>query len=490
MRAYIVILFLALLVPACAPTVRLPLRKELPIPPITALSVSPYPMLKAQIDSLVSDTLFPPSNIGIEIASLATGEVLYDLNSRMLFNPASNQKLYTSSTALSLLGEDFPLITRVILDTSSQTIWVKAYGDPILTTADMDSIARSIGPLIPRGKRWNLAGDLSYFDDIYWGEGWAWDDEPESYSMYISPLCLNGNAIVVRTRPGRRAGDQVQVEVDPPTGYVTVENSATTVEDSAAFPLVVSRRWKERTNTITVSGEMPLHDTLDKSDVSIWHPEWYALTVLAERLESAGIAIDSISIDTTNVDGPELLRFSHRLDSVVTYMDKVSDNLSAEVLLKVLAAEKRGPPGTARAGLSVVKEFIASIGVDTTTMVMVDGSGLSRYDLLPPAGTVQLLEGMYRQGQHFGSLSYSLPIAGVDGTIKNRMSGTPAQGNLRAKTGTLSTVTALSGYVRTADGEPLAFSIMIQHAPHGIQLYRRVQDKIGILLSQLKREDL
>ncbi len=489
MKAFFPILLLALLLSACAPTARIPMRKELPAPPITALSTSSFPALKLRIDSLLSDTLFPPSNIGIKVVSLVTGEVLYDLNSRMLFNPASNEKLYTTSAALALLGEDFPLVTRVVLDTASRTIWVKAYGDPILTTTDIDSIARMMSVLIPREKSWVLAGDVSYFDDIWWGEGWAWDDEPESYSMYISPLCLNGNAIVVRARPGQRAGDQVRVEVEPPTKFVTVENSALTVQDSAAQRLLITRKWRERSNTISVSGEMPLHDTLDKEQVSVWHPAWYALSVLSERLRASGITIDSLTMDTMRTDGPELLRFSHRLDSVVTYLNKVSDNLSAEVLLKVLAAEKLGGPGSARAGISVVREFIAGVGVDTTTLVMVDGSGLSRYNLLSPASTIQLLEGVYRQGDHFRSLLHSLPIAGVDGTIKNRMIGTPAEGNLRAKTGTLSTVTSLSGYVRTAENEPLAFSIMIQHAPLGVRPYQRIQDKIGILLSQLKRED-
>lgn len=490
MRTSVIVVVFALALPACAPTARIPVRKERPPSPITALSTSPYPALKARIDSTVTDTLFPPSNVGIKVVSLVTGEELYELNSRILFNPASNQKLYTSATALSLLGEDFPLATTVSLDTSSQTIWVKGHGDPILSTTDIDSIARTIAPLIPQGRTWNMAGDVSYFDDVYWGEGWAWDYEPESYAMFFSPLCLNANMVVVTARPGLRTGDSVQVTVNPPTGFVTVQNSAKTVQDSAVVPLVISRKWRERTNIITVTGEMPLHETRRKEELSVWQPERFALTVLSERLRASHVTIDSIRIDTSSLQGTELLRFSHRLDSAVTYLNKVSDNLSAETVLKVLGAEKRGTPGATRAGLSVVKEFIAGLGVDTTKIVMADGSGVSRHDLVSPASTIRLLEGMYKLGHHFDTYVHSLPIAGVDGTLKDRMRGTSAQGNLRAKTGTLSTVTALSGYVRTADDELLAFSIMMQHAPIGVQPYRRVQDAVGILLSQLRREDL
>jgi serine-type D-Ala-D-Ala carboxypeptidase/endopeptidase (penicillin-binding protein 4) len=121
-------------------------------------------------------------------------------------------------------------------------------------------------------------------------------------------------------------------------------------------------------------------------------------------------------------------------------------------------------------------------------MVMVDGSGLSRYNLTSPSIIIRLLEIMYHDSLHFSTFYNSLPIAGIDGTIADRMNGTPAQGNLRAKTGTLSAVSALSGYVHTADGEPLAFSVMMQNYPNSARPYQHIQDEIGILLSTLHRE--
>jgi D-alanyl-D-alanine carboxypeptidase/D-alanyl-D-alanine-endopeptidase (penicillin-binding protein 4) len=178
------------------------------------------------------------------------------------------------------------------------------------------------------------------------------------------------------------------------------------------------------------------------------------------------------------------------MDSVVIYLNKVSDNLAAEAILKTLSAEKFGSPGTSRAGGSLVKAFIAATGADTSRIVIGDGSGLSRYNLASPATIVHLLCTMYRRTDVFDVFFGSLPVAGIDGTLDTRMKGTPAEGNLRAKTGTLSGVSSLSGYVTTADGVPLAFSIMMTGFPNSTRAYRDVQDAIGVYLSSLNLKEV
>lgn len=486
MKRILIFILLSALVGGCAPTARLPVHERV-IPRISALSASPYPTLKVQIDSLLADTLFPPSNLGIRIVSLKTHETLYALNSGMLFNPASNEKLFTSATALSTLGEAFPFSTVVSVDSSSRTIFLKGYGDPVFSTADLDSVVRTITPRLPADRSWRVAADVSYFDDLFFGEGWTWDDEPASYEMFLTPLCINSNCIEVQVRPGWNAGDSLRVQLRPPTSFVTIENRGTTVKDSVRTPLDISRKWRERTNIITVSGEMLTGDSVSKTQLSVWQPERYAALLFAERLRANGVRVDTVLIDTVRAGSVELFRFSHRMDSVVTNLNKVSDNLSAETILKTLGAELHGVPGSAQKGLSVVKEFLARNLIDTTKVSMVDGSGLSRYDLTSPDVIVQLLEVMQRDSAHFPVFYSSLPIAGVDGTIDSRMRGSTAEGNLHAKTGTLSAVTALSGYVRTADAELLAFSILMQNYVGPSRPYRGVQDRIGIFLSGLKR---
>ena len=161
-----------------------------------------------------------------------------------------------------------------------------------------------------------------------------------------------------------------------------------------------------------------------------------------------------------------------------------------ENLLKILGAEKRGVPGTAMNGISVIKEFLSRASIDTAKLVLADGSGVSRYNLTSADMIVQLLQAMSKDPGHFETFYNSLPIAGVDGSLSNRMKGSTAQGNLHAKTGTLSGVSALSGYVRTADGELLAFSMLMQNFTTASWPYRLVQDAIGVFLSGLRRESL
>jgi D-alanyl-D-alanine carboxypeptidase/D-alanyl-D-alanine-endopeptidase (penicillin-binding protein 4) len=194
--------------------------------------------------------------------------------------------------------------------------------------------------------------------------------------------------------------------------------------------------------------------------------------------------------DTVPSRATGLFQFERRLDSVVTFMNKESDNLSAENVLRTISAHTWGPPGTAEGGLAVVKTFLTSCGIDTTQLVVADGSGVSHYNLVSPKVLVTLLASMYKRPDIFPAWYYSLPIAGEDGTLATRMRGTPAASNLRAKTGTLSNVTTLSGFVRTADGNMLAFSILVEGFPGDNRSYRRVQDRIGAYLARLRRSSM
>jgi D-alanyl-D-alanine carboxypeptidase/D-alanyl-D-alanine-endopeptidase (penicillin-binding protein 4) len=224
--------------------------------------------------------------------------------------------------------------------------------------------------------------------------------------------------------------------------------------------------------------------------LNIWQPERYLLTLLAERLQSRGLKVKEIQIDTVPASAEPLTHFSHSLDSAVTFLNKESDNMTAENILKTLSAERNGQPGNATAGTSLEMRYLASLGIDTTRTSMADGSGLSRYNLTSPNIIIRLLTDMYNRKETFETFYNSLPVAGVDGTIASRMKGTLAQGNLRAKTGTLSGVTSLSGYVRTADGELLAFSILMNNFASGSRPYRQVQDRIGVILSGMMRKAL
>ena len=170
--------FLSALVVGCTGS-----REMLQIPPaptsrLSALSLSSFPHVKTQIDALLADSLFPPSNVGIRIVSLTRGEHLYSLNDNMLFNPASNEKLLTTATALMNLGTSYGFSTAVFADTLRHRVILKGYGDPLTSTADLDSLARRVAPYLSWTAPWRVAVDVSFFDDLSWGAGWNWDEEP------------------------------------------------------------------------------------------------------------------------------------------------------------------------------------------------------------------------------------------------------------------------------------------------------------------------
>ncbi|HZY10312.1 MAG TPA: D-alanyl-D-alanine carboxypeptidase/D-alanyl-D-alanine-endopeptidase, partial [Bacteroidota bacterium] len=220
--------------------------------------------------------------------------------------------------------------------------------------------------------------------------------------------------------------------------------------------------------------------------LSVWKPELYFLALLREKLLERGIKVKgNIKLDT--LKGSSMLaEIVHPIDSVIHRINKISDNLAAENLLKIIAAETQSPPGTSLIGLRIVKEYLYGISIDTSKLILADGSGMSFYNVVSPDMLTQILQKQYEQKENFQRFLESLPISGVDGTLKNRMKQTRAEGNVKAKTGTITGVSALSGYVKTADDKLLAFSIMCNHHPAQISVLRDMQDKIMEILSNFK----
>ncbi len=457
----------------------------------------PAEALRYDLDTILSDSIFIQSDAAVKIVSLETGEVLYERNASRLMRPASNTKLITSAAALNILGRDHEFRTSILADSLrgngivQGSLYLKGYGDPDLTVSNLDSMISQLKAIGIRAVHGNIVADASWFDDLYWGEGWMWDDEPYSYEAGICALSINKNCVKVSIIPGTVPGEGVRVVIDPPTSYVSLLNTARAVADTALVPLTVTRMYKERLNTLVVSGEVVAKpDTLHRW-VTVWRPELYAATLLKERLEADSIKV--LGQPTIGVALPwsrELAYHRRSIDSVLINLNKVSDNLSAENTLKAIAVARGGVPGSAKYALYQTNGFLAAMGIDTTKHWIVDGSGVSHYNLLTAEMLVQLLTAMTKQPEAFGLYFESLPIAGVDGTLKTRMRGTKAEGNLRAKTGSIGGVSSLSGYVTTADGERLVFSILMQDFILPSRFYRNAQDAIGALLAAFSRRNL
>jgi len=450
--------------------------------------------LRRRIDAILADSALARSTPGVKIVSLKTGEVLYERNAHLLFHPASNQKLLTSAAALKLLGPDFTLNTSLVCDSAALRdsiihgdLHLVGRGNPDLTTNDLFGLAQTLVQQGIREIRGNLLCDDYYFDDVRWGAGWMWDDDYERFSA----LAVNDNMVSFIVSPAAKIGELAQVQTVPNTPHTDVINTSVTAAsktqmDSLHLPsLSVERRGA---NVFVIEGALALDEKPQRFERTVVQPEIFAGQILREVLRQNGIKFNgSVLRGLSPARAVTLAEHRAPIMPLLINLNKISDNLSAELLLKVVAAERAGRPGTGEKGMQVIRRFLASAQVDTNALNLADGSGVSRYNLITPDEIVKLLMAMWRDFSVRNEFLATLPIAGVDGTLANRMLGTPAAGILRAKTGSLSGVSSLSGYTTTAEGEEVVFSMMMQHFLASADGVRRVQDRIGAEMSGFRR---
>ncbi|MGC8863818.1 MAG: D-alanyl-D-alanine carboxypeptidase/D-alanyl-D-alanine endopeptidase [Armatimonadota bacterium] len=423
-----------------------------------------------KIDEILNDPNLSHGLQAIVIRSLKTGRTLYERNADKAMIPASNMKLLVSATALDRLGPDFtfqtalratgPVNKRGVLEGD---VVLVGGGDPVLETGDLTNFAKQLKAKGVRKITGSVIGDDSMFDDERLGWAWTWADLPYYYSSEVSALNLNRNAVAVWVYPGKQPGAPAVVTCDPPTSYVEIENSAITGEPGSEKTIWVNRRLGR--NVIRVGGSIPAGTKVTHAEqmITVCEPALYAAHILRDELCKQGIVVLGGVRPGKSPPGACLLcsHTSPPLSKILALLNKPSDNLIAEVLLKTLGAVLKGK-GTWAAGAEVEKEFLAQIGLDLTGINIADGSGLSRMNYVTARNIVDLLTQM-SQHKHAQVFIESLPVAGVDGTLRSRMKGTAAEGNVRAKTGYLSKVSTLSGYLTTRSGERLVFSILMNH---------------------------
>jgi len=465
----------------------------------SAQEVQGLKALRSDLESIISDSSFSNAFIGIEVKDLKSGEILFAYNQDKDFVPASNMKLLTTSTALSILGENYQYHTYlmangyVLDDTLFGDLYIVGSGDPTIsgrfTNGDVVKVfkgwADTLKLLNVKVVKGNVIGDDRVFDNVPVGGGWglAWHEDVYWYAAYISGLSFNDNCVDVTLKPGKQ-GAPASYTLDPSTSYVTVVNESRTTDDTVS---TVDFYRDPATNVIHIYGNYP--KTLDSMKVSltIYNPTLYTATVLFETLNSAGIKLTGRPFDISGYRSisrvpPYNLMWtiasytSPPLSEIVKVVNKRSQNFYAEQIFRTLGKEKYGI-GTFENARKVEMSFLYSIGVDTTKIEINDGSGLSSWDLVTPHAIVKILETM-RKSPVWESFYSSLPVAGVDGTLEFRMKGTRAQGNVRGKTGFIENVRSLSGYLTTLDGDPIAFSIFVNHYTVPTSAVNALQDMI------------
>jgi D-alanyl-D-alanine carboxypeptidase/D-alanyl-D-alanine-endopeptidase (penicillin-binding protein 4) len=451
--------------------------------------------LQQRLDSLLNDSRYDGSQVALVVRDAATGESLYDRNGATRMLPASNTKLFTSTAAMHVLGPSYRFHTDVLATAPVRggklrgDLYLKGYGDPTTLESDYAGLAKQLKAAGVRRVDGDLIADDTYFDHVRLGDTWSWDDEPFYYNAEISALTLAPNTdydsgtAIVESRPGTAAGAPAKLTLVPATGAIKLVNTATTGAAGSSNTINVER--DHGTNVVRVSGSIPLGASVDQEWTTVWEPELYAADVFRRALNAQGISVSGrIKNAGTPTTATRLARDeSMTVGELMTPFLKLSNNMHAEHLVKTMGAVVEAD-GSWPAGLGVVTDYASSLGVDTSRIRLSDGSGLSRKVNVTADAVTDVLIGAQKE-PWWQQWYNALPIAGnperfVGGTLRTRMQNTPAANNLHGKTGSLTGVTALSGYVTTKDGRKLVFSMLSNNY---LDSPRSIEDAVGVTLA-------
>lgn len=487
--------------------------------PVAAAAPKPHKFgpnpaaLKRNIERLLKPADVARGYWGIEIVSLRTGKTLYSLNAGQLFTPASNTKLFTTAAGFRYLGPDYRFRTTLETNGTLQPdgtlngdLFLVGHGDPSISgrtypyvekTERLPPYLKSLedfaDELVRRGVKrvaGNLIADDTFFAFQRYGEGWSQDDLMWSDGAPAAALTVNDNTIYLTVNPGPAVGAPAAIAFEPDTPYYEVENRIVTTAGCDCMARLGLDR-QPGSMKLALWGRMPLNARERGFGLSIEDPADFALRAFRAMLEKRGIAIGGkphvARLDPTTLPfldesspapssngkggGADLppspsrtLLVTHQsppLTEVAKVINKVSQNLHAENLLRTLASERSSTPSLESA-LSLEKDFLTEAGISPDEYAWFDGSGMSAQDLVSPHAVATLL--LYASRQPWAdSYRATLPVMGEDGTLADRLKSSPAAGRVLGKTGTLGHVNTLSGYATTVNGEPLAFSILSNH---------------------------
>jgi D-alanyl-D-alanine carboxypeptidase/D-alanyl-D-alanine-endopeptidase (penicillin-binding protein 4) len=447
--------------------------------------------LQTQLNAHLDEARFAHAQWGVEVLALDSGKIIFQHNADKLMKPASNAKLYTAALALDRLGADYRIKTSFYAAAKPDSdgtvhgdLIVYGRGDPSFSARfNSSDYAKALQPAIEALQKagikrieGDLVGDESFFHGPPYGSDWTWDDLQNYYGAPVSALTYQDNVIDLLFTPDSTVGAPCHITTMPATTFITFSNRTTTAEPNSRARIEIYRPLGK--NVAYVSGSVPQGSPGHPDSVTVNDPALWFVTMLKETLAQNGITATGtprqanwLDRETSPLDLSKLIEVasvqSPPLAEIVKQTLKPSQNLYAQLLLLQVgatSAESRPSPDatTEEAALAEMRKFLREAGIDRGATLLHDGSGLSRSSLVTPAATVKLLTFMSHHREK-AAFTDALPIAGVDGTLRNRFKGTPAQGNVHAKTGSLGYVDTLSGYLTDAANEKLVFSIMLNN---------------------------
>jgi len=471
--------------------------------------------LQARIVDHISAPRFAAAAWGLKIVSLDTGKALFEHQAHKLLKPASVAKLYTGALALDRLGPEFRIRTSLYSATRPSKsgalagdLMVYGRGDPSFAARfnegdyapSLEPLAQALAAAGVQRISGDLVGDETFFRGPPLGSGWMWEDLQCYYGAEVSALTVDDNVVDLTFSPGPRPGAPCSFTAGPATPFLQFINRTQTGPPGGARQIHLYRPIGE--NTVYLTGSLPLGDTNYVDAVTVHQPAMWFLARFKEALARRGItiggrmrAVNWLDRESKAVEYSKLIELGHAesrpMKELVQRMMKSSQNLYAQLLLLQVGARSgwltNDTLTTEAAGLAELDRFLGEAGVRKSEVLLEEGSGLSRGALVTPDSTLALLQYMHRH-RHSAVFLDSLPTAGVDGSLRNRMKGTLATGKARAKPGSLRHVNTLSGYVTTAAGERLAFALMLNNykVPEGGSPARTELDDLVVLLAGFK----
>lgn len=497
MRIHILLLSLLLSAPSRA--------QDVPATPSPsgegAASVAPTPAvdLQSALAQLPLLTVFSHSVVSLDVVNARTGESVFRYGDDRVLKPASTMKLVTSAVALRELGPSYRFPTWIKYDGAVEAdgvlagnLYVVGQGDPTMV---VERMWRMIMDIKARGVT-EVGGDV-VFDDTYmagpgvWIPGWAkaqdLADGPTYYSA-LGALSLNYNIATIVLRPGAEIGDAVAASFDTPSDVLVLDNQMTTGRAQSKYWVKVERALDEKSKkiaTYTLTGNMPVGHATDSVFRTLADPAGNYISVFRDLALSAGLKVKGRHRSGTSPPESKLLLKveSERLTEILADMNKQSNNFIAEQVLRAVAAEKVGLPGTTEGGVKILSEYMASLGVPADRYKFVNGSGLSRESVVSPSAMDLVLVDMHENVDVGPEYLTTLAVGGRDGTLWSRFKDDGMEGRVRAKTGSLAGVFCLAGYVAAADGTDYAFSFFVNDLDGSTARARAAHDQLVRVLA-------
>ncbi|MHA3834531.1 D-alanyl-D-alanine carboxypeptidase/D-alanyl-D-alanine endopeptidase [Terrabacter sp. AAH1] len=458
--------------------------------------------LRREISRVFADSRVTASTarVGAVVRDASTRTNIYLRGSDTPLAPASTQKTFTAAAALTRLGAGYRWPTDVYAGAPvgaggvvSGRLYLRGSGDPTLREQDLTALASALRSRGVTRIAGDVVADASAFDEVRYNPYWSSSYASSYYAAQVSALTLSPNTdydagtIIVTATPGTSTTAVPRLTVTPASAasHVRLVNRARTSAAGTATTIAVTRA--AGTNTITVSGQVPVRHAATRKWVTVNDPALMTARALRARLLAAGIRVDGTAVRGTTPRARTLLarHSSMTLGQLLVPFLKLSNNSHAEAITKTLGA-RTGRPGSWADGTAALRAYAVSIGIPVTGLRFVDGSGLARANRLTPNQLAMLLDKAQR-APWWATFRAALPVAGVDpvrwqgGTLASRMRGTAAAGNLRAKNGSLTGVTSLAGYVSGADGRRYVFVMMSNFSGTSP---RPVEDRLGVLLAR------